>query len=530
MLTEMQKQKIDGIFKLWVDHQGAGGQLVVVHKGEMVYEQCYGYANAETKEPITQESVFSVASVSKQITAMSIMILQERGLLNIEDDIRKYLPDVVQFEEPVTISHMLHHTSGLRECYELTGLYDRQPGEITTVPLIVKLLSRQKSLNFTPGTKFSYSNSGYVLLAVIVERLTGMTLNEFATENIFRPLGMTHSRFRDRPDLVIPHCVKGHHDDGTEYTLVNSDPCTYGSGGLRSTARDLVKFMPQYVNPTLVSKTLMDEIYLHIPPLADGTVTNYACGVRINELLGHKYYHHGGVNGGFRAFSVIFPDDDLVIAVNTNTYNIPIETAGRDVARVVLGLPERKIGDLEEFRGAGQAEAGYYLSAKTGRRMQIKVEGGNAFVKFMGKWAPLTHLGDNLYKMGRRNITFAFGETLTVDQEGAVDTLTRLTAETKTPEDYVGTYYSSESMGTLRVTNENGSLILTTPGNDRLELHQTQKDTFCYGSMGSYGCQYQFHRAEDGTVGSVTYVASQITGLEFGKIHEKNGQPNKNML
>ena len=518
MLTEQQKQKIDDIFRLWVDHQGAGGQLVVVHKGETVYEQCYCYANAETKEPITQESVFSVASVSKQITAMSIMILQERGLLNIEDDIRKYLPDVVQFPEPVTISHMLHHTSGIRECYALTALYDRKPGEVATVPLIVKLLSRQKSLNFTPGTRFSYSNSGYVLLAVIVERLTGMTLNEFAQENIFKPLGMTHSRFRDRPDLVIPNAVRGHHDNGTDYILVQTEPCTYGSGGLRSTARDLVKFMPQYVNPTLVSKELMESVYLQIPPLADGTVTNYACGVRINELLGHKYYHHGGVNGGYRAFSVIFPNDELIIAVNTNTYNIPIETAGRDVARVVLGLPERKIGDMEEYRGEGQPVSGYYYSAKTGKRLQIKVEAGKVFVRFLGAWAPLTHLGDNLYKMGRRDIIFAFGEELTVKQEGAVATFSRLTALPEDPQAYTGTFYSEETMGTIRVTNENGQLIMTAPDGGKLELHLIKPDTFCYGSMGSDGCGYVFSRAEDGSVNAVSYVAPQVTELKFYKI------------
>lgn len=518
MLTEQQKQKIDGIFQLWMDHQGAGGQLVVVHKGETVYEQCYCYANAETKEPITQESIFSVASVSKQITAMSIMILQERGLLNIEDDIRKYLPDVVQFPEPVTLSQMLHHTSGIRECYEVTAHYDKQPGEVTTVPLLVKLLSRQKSLNFTPGTRFSYCNSGYVLLAVIVERLTGMTLNEFAQENIFKPLGMTHSQFRDRPDLVIPNAVKGHHDNGTDYTLVQAEPCTYGSGGLRSTARDLVKFMPQYVNPTLVSKELMESVYLQIPPLADGTVTNYACGVRINELLGHKYYHHGGVNGGYRAFSVIFPDDELIIAVNTNTYNIPIETAGRDVARVVLGLPERRKWDMEEYRGKGQPVSGYYYSEKDGKQVQIKAEAGNAFVRFMGAWAPLTHLGDNLYKMGRRDITFAFGEVLTMNQEGAVTTLTPLTAIPEDPDAYTGTFYSDESMGTIRVTNEAGQLILTTPTGGKLELHQIRPDTFCYGSLGGYGCSYVFSRAEDGSVNAVSYVATQITELKFDKI------------
>lgn len=514
MLTSEQKQQIDNLFKLWVDNDGAGGQLAVVHKGEMVYEQCYCYADAETKEPITPESVFSVASVSKQITAMCIMILHDRGLLNINDNLNKYLPEVVNFPETVTLSNMLHHTSGLRECFELSALLDKPEGFVLTVPGIVDMLSKQNSLNFTPGTQMLYCNSGYILLAAIVERVSGMNMNDFATENIFKPLGMDRSCFPGCLDHPVPNHVYGHHDDGTTYTKVTGRSKTYGSGGLVSNCRDMVKFMTQYVNPTLVSKETM-ELYMTIPPLADGTVTNYACGVRINELLGHKYYHHGGVTGGFRAFTVIFPDDDLVIAVYTNTYNIPIETAGRDVARIVLGLPAREIKTMDEYKTEGvdfDTIAGYYINPNRTKSYSLMTEDGKAYVQFNGKWAPLYPIGGNLYKMGRRNVTFAFGETTTLNQEGSFIQLNKITAEAENPQQYTGTFYSAETHGTFKVELEDGKLLLSTPSAKNQELHLLEQDLFIYGSMASNPKNIRFNRNGEGNIISLSYIAPQLAG------------------
>lgn len=514
MLTKEKQQKIDDLFKLWVDHQGAGGQLAVVHKGETVYEQCYCYADVDTKEPITPESVFSVASVSKQITAMCIMILHDRGLLNINDDLNKYLPEVVNFPETVTISNMLHHTSGLRECFELSSLMDKPEGFVLTVPGIVEMLSKQNSLNFEPGTQFLYCNSGYILLAAIVERVSGMNMNDFATENIFKPLGMTSSCFSGYLPDPVPGHVTGHHDDGTNYTRVTSRSRTYGSGGLVTNCRDMIKFMPQYVNPTLVSKETM-ELYLTIPPLADGTVTNYACGVRINELLGHKYYHHGGVTGGFRAFTVIFPDDELVIAVYTNTYNIPIETAGRDIARIVLDLPARTIKGIDEFKTDGvdfDTIAGYYISPNRSKSYHIMTEDGKAYVRFNSKWAPLCPIGGNLYKMGRRNITFAFGENTVVNQEGGIVQLEKMTAVPENLEQYTGTFYSTETRGTFRVDLSGGKLLLSTPSLKNEELHMLEQDLFIYGSMTSNPKNVRFNRDGQGSIISLDYIAPQLAG------------------
>ncbi len=516
MLTNEQKQRIDRIFDLWVEHQGAGGQLVVVHKGETVYEQCYCYADVETKEPITQDSLFAVASVSKQITAMCIMILHDRGELNIEDDVRKYLPEVVQFPQKVTLSNMLHHTGGLRECFDLSSIKDKPEGFVLTVPGVLDMLSKQKSLDFDPGTKFVYCNSGYIMLAAIVERVSGMTMDAFAKKNIFEPLGMTNSCFPGCLTEPVQGRVVGHHDDGTTYTPVRSVSRTYGSGGLVTNCRDMVKFMPQYVNPTLVSKETMD-LYLTIPPLADGTVTNYACGVRINELLGHKYYHHGGVTGGFRAFTVIFPDDELIIAVYTNTYNIPIETAGRDVARIVLGLPERTLIDMNEYKGEAvdiETVGGYYMSKNRSKAYHVKTEDGKVYVRFNNKWAPLYNIGGNLYKMGRRNITFAFGDAPLVNHENGIIELEKITAEPTDITVYPGKYYSPEAEGTFTVTVEDGVLILTTPARSREPLILLRSDLFSYGSMTSTPKIVRFIRDDAGKVISLGYSSPMMAGLK----------------
>lgn len=519
MLTTEQKQRIDKLFDLWVQHQGAGGQLVVVHKGETVYEQCYCYADIEEKTPMTQESLFTVASVSKQIVAMSIMILHDRGLLNIADDIRKYLPELVQFSEPVTISHMLHHTSGLREIFELTSLNTAKEGDPKHMDKLRMLAGRQKALNFEPGSQFSYCNTGYTLLATIVERITGMNLNEFAKKNIFEPLGMEHSFFGGcLPEEEIPTRVFSYHDDGTTYNKITGYSRVYGSGGLTSTCRDMVKFMPQYANPTLVSKETM-ELYQTIPPLADGTVTNYACGVRINELLGHKYLHHGGVTAGFRTFTVIFPDDELVIALFTNTYNIPIETAGRDVARIVLGLPERTTENLDDFveeKTNFEQVTGYYRS-KGGSVYDIRAEGEKLFIKCNGHWAPLYNVRGNLWKLGRRNISFVFGETVRANLDGSNIELRKLTDQPENPEQYCGTYYSDETMGAFTVQVEEGKLFATTPTGSKQELHLLEEDLFCYGPMAAQPKKLRFNKA-DGQVYSMTYNAPQITAIEFKKV------------
>ena len=526
MITPEKQNKIDALFQLWQDHPGAGGQVLITQKGETVFEKCYGYADIENKIPMTQESVFNVASVTKQITAMCILILHDRGALHIDDEVKKYLPEMMNYPEKITISNLLHHTSGLREAYDLWRMHKKAAGEAITFPKMFHLFAQQRSLNFAPGTDFSYCNSGYMMMTEIVKRVSGKPFPEFAQENIFEPLGMTQTHFVEGPGVIVPNSACSYHDDGWEYTQCISNSYVYGSGGMRSTCRDMTKFMPQYVNPTLVSKQTMEQVNLHIPPLADGTVTNYACGVRIDQLLGHKYFHHGGVTGGFRAVTAIYPDDDLVIAAYTNTYNIPIEVAGRDIARIILDLPERKKKDLAEYTTDTvdiSQIPGYYVRKSGGGDFSsdcydVKLKDGEAYVKFNGKYTRLTPIGGNLYKMGRRNITFAFGDQPAINREESVVPLKKLTNEICSAEAdaLVGRYYNEEVDGEIIVSISDGQLRISQNEEVPQTLYVLNEDLFCCGSFATPH-NYQVWRDESGAIKGLVLTLPQVRRIVYNK-------------
>lgn len=508
------EKKIDEIFKLWQEHEGAGGQLLVTYKGKTIIEKCYGYANIETKTPITPETIFHVASVSKQFTAMSILILHERGMLSVYDDVRKYIPDLIGFKEPLTIKQMMNHVSGMREHYGLFYLQGRSADDSMLQSEILRLIARQKVLNHQPGDEFIYCNANYVLLATIVERLTGMSFPEFARKNLFEPLGMDHSFFRDDPGMLIPNRCSSYHDDGYQYTNAILNLAMYGSTGLNTTCRDLTTWIKQYQNPTLISRETMENIMFDIPTLKNGTKGNYAGGVRIDEMLGHRYIHHGGVNAGFRTFGVLFPDDDLIVTVFTNTYNIPIETAGRDVARVVLGLPPRVPKNLDDYKKDTvdlDSVAGLYYCDKNGDNFRVEVRDGDVY--YAG--VKLTPIGGNLFKQGRLNVTFAFGEKTAVNERNNVMELRKLT-ETVPAEQgsaYAGEYYFDDAQSHFTVCWEDGRLWLDHLRHGRRELNWLKDDVFFYGLR-----EITFTRDEHGEVNGYLLNQKQLRDIPFQKI------------
>jgi len=506
-------KKIDKIFQIWIDNPGAGGQLLVTHKGKVIVDRCYGYANIETQTPMTQDSVFHVASVSKQFAAMAILMLHDQGKLNVFDDVRKYIPDLIKFPEPVTIKQMMNHTSGIREHYVMFRLQGLSGEDKILQKQIVRLDGNQKQLNYTPGEEFVYSNSNYVFLVTIVERLTGMSFPQFAKKYIFEPLGMTSSFFRDDPNMLIPNRVSSYLDDGYTYTNGIFNIGVYGDSSLNTNCRDLTKFIQQYQNPTLISRETMENIMFHVPQVKRGT-TIYAGGVRIQDFLGYRTIHHGGVNSGFRTFGILFPDEDLIVTVFTNTYNIPIETAGRDVARVILGLPDRKPPTLDEFKTDTvdwDSIEGFYYCDKDGDNYRITVKDG---VVYHGS-TPLVHQGGNLFKQGRLNISFAFGEDTTVCENGVIKHLRKF--DTQVPEalarECEGFYFSEELEAFYTVVYEDGKLWLDHLRHGRSELHWLEGESFFTGMS-----RYRFFRNEDGKIDSYTHTHHQVRNLRFVKV------------
>ncbi|UCC40224.1 MAG: beta-lactamase family protein, partial [Candidatus Aminicenantes bacterium] len=202
--------KVDKLFSKWDSTISPGAALAIIKDGRIVYKRGYGMANLEHNIPITPTSVFRIGSTSKQFTASCVAILALQGKISLDDDIRKHIPELPKYEKPITIRHLLHHTSGMRDYLTLSAIAALPDDHFYTPKDSVELLSRQRGLNFPPGEEHLYSNSGYLLLGVIVQRVSGKSLNDFAQTHIFKPLGMENTHFHDDHTMVVENRADGY--------------------------------------------------------------------------------------------------------------------------------------------------------------------------------------------------------------------------------------------------------------------------------------------------------------------------------
>jgi CubicO group peptidase (beta-lactamase class C family) len=232
--ADSKTPQVDKLFAAWNRTDSPGCAVGISRNGAVVYERGYGMANLELHVPVTPDTVFALASISKVFTAMSAVLAAQQGKLSLDDEVQKYIPEWTDRDDHVTIRHLLTHTSGVRDAFTLLGWTPGGYMTGDTNAAIVNVLARQRGLNFPPGTKFEYSNGGYNLLASILKRATGQSLGAFAAANIFKPLGMTHSSFREEPTTLMPGRAPGYsrHVDGWHLVLDSQGPAVVGNGGM----------------------------------------------------------------------------------------------------------------------------------------------------------------------------------------------------------------------------------------------------------------------------------------------------------
>jgi CubicO group peptidase (beta-lactamase class C family) len=270
--------QVDKVFEKWNRTDTPGCALGVYKDGQIVYKHGYGMANLNDDVTITPETVFHVASMSKQFTAASILLLAQQGKLSLDDDVHKYIPELPDFGERITLRHLMHHTSGLRDQWSLLELAGwRYSQDLITDDDVMSVLVHQKALNFKPGEKYMYSNTGFTLLAIIVKRVSGMSFREFTTKNIFEPLGMTHTHFRDDHEEVIKHDALGYEQDGKDkpfrMSLTNFD--TAGATSLHTTVEDLQLWDENFYHPRVGGVTFVQQM-LEPGKLNSGELQTYA--------------------------------------------------------------------------------------------------------------------------------------------------------------------------------------------------------------------------------------------------------------
>jgi len=386
--------QVDEIFSAY-DHTWAPGCTVgVIRDGEFVLRRGYGMANLEYGVALSPQSVFRIGSTSKQFTAAAILLLAQEGKLSLDDDVRDYLPELNDFGVPVTIRHLIHHTSGYRDYLTLADLTGLRDDDYYTNADLLAMLSRQRELNFNPGAEHLYSNSGYWLLSQVVERASGKSLKEYAAEEMFAPLGMSATHFHDDHTEIVPQRASGYAPDGDDFSISMTTLPMIGDGGVFTTVDDLLRWDQNFYDSSVGGPEFVEQM-LRTGILNDGEELTYASGLGVDTYRGLKMVSHAGGFVGFRAEMIRFPDERLSVICLCNRADANPSQLSRRVAEVYLGdrmeareprgqrAPRAQPPDMVELSDVALAAfAGEYYSEELDVMYRLSVAGDSGRIAY----------------------------------------------------------------------------------------------------------------------------------------------------
>lgn len=493
-------QSIDSLFSSYNSEESAGAAIVVVKNGKVIYNKGYGMANLELKVPIATSTVFDLASVSKQFAAFSILLLEQEGKLSLEDDIRKYIPEMHDFGKKITILHLLNHTSGIRDWASSFALAGKNMLRIT-YPEILTYAFNQRELNFEPGVEFSYTNTGYNLLTEIVQRVTKTGYRQWCDSVILKPLGMTSTIVHDTPSEIIPHLAPGYPKENGKYATLNSSLTAMGSSSLFSSVDDMAKWMIEMDNPRPEWKQVFENMYVR-GKLDNDSLISYARGLSSTTFRGVKEINHSGGWGGYRCFYAYFPTQHLSVLVLQNQTDNSHKNA-HDLAALFLTDLEPVVinpdpvfitlppSALQKFTGKYRLSPGQYVTISlhdTLLRVQAVGEESHAFVPTSDS---------SFWAYGK---PFVFYKDKSGHFEGfKYQNLTcpKITEKKIKLSDFLGTYTSDELKISYNITLQNDTLIATRCGDEKVKLLHAANDDF-QGNW--YAYSVEFYRNKGGRV------------------------------
>lgn len=314
--------QIDALFAEIDRPDSPGASVLVIRNGVVLHRKGYGSANLEHQIPITPESVFDVASVSKQFAGMAISMLVEDGVVKLDDNVRDYIPELPDFGEPISVRHLVHHTSGLRDWPGTLAIAGWQMDDVISFDQILTMAYHQQALNFDPGERYLYSNTGYNLLAELVARATGQTFRKWTHENLFVPLGMHNTHFQDDHTELIPRKVYGYQGNEGGYGAVANGLTALGSSSLFSTIDDLGKWVANFDDHAIGGTAVIERMRTR-GVLNSGDTISYAYGLSIGRYRGQQTVSHTGSWAGFRTILLHFPEQRLGIVLlgNASSFN-----------------------------------------------------------------------------------------------------------------------------------------------------------------------------------------------------------------
>ena len=391
--------RVDTIMTEWARPGSPGCAVGIVKDGALAVAKGHGQADMEHDVPITSTSVFDIGSMSKQFTAAVIALLARDGKLSLDDDVRRFVPELPSYESPITIRHLLHHTSGLRDYTDLMALAGWQTDDWTTAEQALAMLARQKELNFKPGAQYLYSNSGYFLLSIVASRAAGKPFPDLARARIFEPLGMTSTHVHSDHRQIVKDRAVGYSKQDGRWTIAMSGWEQTGDGSVLTTVEDLARWVRNFDEPKVGGPALVEEL-LRKGRLASGEEIPYAEGLRHGTYRGLATVGHNGSWAGYRSSLLRFPSEKTAVIVLCNADSAGAGAIARTIADVALSgrlgpppppSPSASPAAVEGKRSPppraadGAALVGRYRSDELDAEFDVAAKGDDLVLRIRGR-------------------------------------------------------------------------------------------------------------------------------------------------
>jgi len=485
--------------------------------GESVFEKAFGLAEMEHNIPNSPQTVFESGSVAKQFTAAALVLLQQDGKLDLDDPVRKYIPELPDYGSPLTIRHLLNHTAGLRDWGSVMALSGVGRGDrVVSQAVALDVIYRQKHLDFVPGAEYSYSNSGYQLAAEIVERVSKQKFTTFTEERLFKPLGMKNTSWRDNYQRIVPSRAQAYSRSGNAWSLNMPIMNVYGNGGMLTTVGDWLKW-----NAMLDAKTwnakLVDELETQ-GILNDGRKISYALGLVIETAQdGNKDISHGGSTAGYQTFLARFPDKKLSIAVLCNASSASPGGIAYGVFEEIYGPPAApaKIETVAVAEEQLKKYAGVWRNDVTRNRNVIALDKGELNIN----GGALKPVADGSFMLGERKLRFKDGTPITAEianTDGSVTRLTMVSEWKPTAAELAsiaGDWRSEEAQSTINLAIEGDKAFIVLRPVIKLPIAPIYKDHFS-----GQGYVFWFTRDSSGKIDKMHIGTGRMRDMLFERV------------
>lgn len=497
-----------------------GCAAAVSLNGETVFEKAFGLADLEHNAPNTPQTIFESGSVAKQFTAAAIVLLQQDGKLSLDDPVRKYIPELPDYGAPLTIRHLLNHTAGLRDWGTVLSLTGVGRGDrVISQDLALDVIIHQRALNFTPGAEYSYSNSGYNLAAIIVERVSKQKFPAFVEERLFKPLGMKNSSWRDDYQRIVPGRAQAYARQGSNAPWRLNMPFmnVYGNGGMLTTVGDWMKWNAMLDSRSL-GAPLVDALETR-GVLNDGRKIAYALGLTVSDYKGLKDVSHGGSTAGYQTFLARYPDNKVSVGVMCNGTSPNAGGIAAGITDEIFGLPEPARPEAAKVSEDELKKlVGVWRNEKTHFPARFVIDNGAP--RWMG--ARLVPMGGGQFTAGGNQLKFTFdkdGKPVSAEAIDGDGEVTRFAAErewTPTPEElasFKGNWFSEEAGATITFAVEGDKAFITQRPATKLTLQPIYKDHFLV-----QGSVVWFTRDKNGKVDRMHVGASRMRDMPFVRV------------